>query len=152
VVYTVEKVEIDSIDKTTKPDIVVAVELMIPRGGMIAYGLLGAEYTFIPQNKLNVKINVATEPNTPLVNPLVSSDCVLKGISSEYVEGIIQGIRVRNIPPGNITFSCGAHGLVGSSTQVFNILARIIIAIINSSYSERNETQLIELVNLEVMN
>ena len=87
----------------------VAVELLIPKGARILYGLLGAEFRPSESGELHVLIKTLSSTGPPLENSLLplSLDNVRIGLPTAYVQAVIEGVTLANegvLPPGRLYF------------------------------------------------
>jgi len=117
----------------------VMIEILTPLGGRFLYGCLGAIFERNNSGKLVLKVSISTESERQLNTSLASSlDIVRVGITEEYAPSIIEGARlklqesgVREIfGSGEISFSLGAFGEIGSSKAFFHDLAYGVIEVI----------------------
>jgi hypothetical protein len=104
-----------------------AVEVAIPRGPVVSYGLLGGTYGRVPDELLRMSVlgGGQGEFDGSLAGP---PEMVLFGLPSEYVEGISSGFlagvdRLPVTPGGSLTFDRAAYGRIGSSPLLFRELA-----------------------------
>lgn len=118
----------------------VGVEMMLPTGGRICYGLLSAKVE--PHNEQDiVKLSMAfTSHNTVRYEEsfLWNDEHVYKGLPEEYIgyvsNSICEKIYEKNIyPQCSILFEYAANCEVGSSPRLFEIIAEIIINLICTS-------------------
>ena len=110
----------------------IVVELKIPRN-ISNYGMLGMRY----QNDLNtahVLINISKYDGEIYEKSIsIKPDIVHKGIPEDYVNGIIRSFeknKGNQLKCGRYEFNVGAHGEVGSSEKIFNILTNIVLKIL----------------------
>jgi hypothetical protein len=110
----------------------VAFEVFRAHGGSFHYGLLGGSFEALETADFGFAVPVE-EPVPPIVfaEPLSGKlDRVVLGGGAEYAPGIIAGIKqldARTLPAGFLTFTCMAHGEVGSALAVFSSLARAVV-------------------------
>ena len=112
-----------------------AVEVFQPSGGSFRYGLLGAEFSPDLTGRLVVAVPMES-PNTSRVyaEPLSGKlDQVVIGGTPQYAAAVVGGIQNMQrdaLPSGCLTFSSIAHGMVGSSPSVFEMLAKAVIRLL----------------------
>ena len=110
----------------------VAVEVFRAHGAAFHYGLLGGRFEALETADFAFAVP-AEEPVSPIVfaEPLSGKlDRVDLGGGAEYAPGVIAGIEqldARILPAGVLTFTCMAHGEVGSALAVFSSLARAVV-------------------------
>lgn len=104
-----------------------AVEVVIPRGGMISYGLLGATYEPVAGDSLDVA--VLPGDWLPFERALAGPpEEVVTGLTTDYAEAVMDGAvaaagTVTAVPGGSLIFDRAAHGAIGSSVALFRQLA-----------------------------
>lgn len=128
-----------------------AIEVMIPTGARIIYGLLGVEFSAEDTSQLLVQ--VAVSPNDGEVVPWSiadRSDEVRAGLPHEYVDGVVAGVNAAESPrllgSGVLRFNCAAHGAVGSSQDVFRRAAMIVVRLLCLDPRSVSEQRLVELL------
>src|SRR5664279_4593772 len=73
---------------------IAGIELVVPRGGMASYGLLGAELLDSERGDGEVNVNVAVS-NVPMHGSLaVMPDRVWVGLPDEYANAVISGVEI----------------------------------------------------------
>jgi hypothetical protein len=104
-----------------------AVEVAIPRGPIVSYGLLGGTYKQVPGELLKISVlgGEQREFDGSLASP---PEKAIFGLPSEYVDGIANGFfagvdRLSATPGGSLTFDRAAFGPIGSSPLLFRELA-----------------------------
>jgi hypothetical protein len=106
------------------------VELVVPRGAMASYGLLGAELLEGTEQGDVVTVAVA-RTDSPMPDSLAGTlDDVRVGLPEEYASAVISGVE-RLVHGGahfggELAFRWAAHGLVGSSGPFFADLAELV--------------------------
>lgn len=108
-----------------------AVEVSIPRGAVVSYGLLGG--ILVPvrgADSLNMSIVLGQKGVFP-GSLARSPERAICGLSEEYVDGIIDGFvavtdELSPLPGGALTFDRGAFGQIGSSPILFHGLAACV--------------------------
>ena len=110
----------------------VAFEVFRAYGASFHYGLLGGSFEALETADFRFAVPVE-EPVPPMMfaEPLSGKlDRVALGGGAEYAPGVIAGIEqldARTLPAGVLTFTCMAHGEVGSALAVFSSLARAVV-------------------------
>ncbi len=112
---------------TVAQDKSLAVEVAIPRGPVVSYGLLGGTYEQAPDELLKMSVlgGEQGEFDGSLAGP---PETVIFGLPSEYVDGIANGFlagvdRLSATPGGSLAFDRAAYGRIGSSPLLFRELA-----------------------------
>ena len=116
-----------------------AVELMIPRGAHVQYGLLGGTYYATSGDRLVLRAATVDEDGAgcgPKYNDsLVQSlETPRVGLPRHLAEGAISGLKNRfsmqgSLGPGILSLDCAAFGSVGSSPVVFGHLASLLVSV-----------------------
>lgn len=111
----------------------IAVELSIPVGARIIYGLLGAKFNHNSSDHFSLEIYSLDSKNTVFETPIYSGlDVVYVGLPSIYLKSVKRGFqqffedKKNKMPSGNLIFKCAAHSEVGSNERIFEQLAIII--------------------------
>lgn len=110
----------------------VAFEVFRAFGASFHYGLLGAVFEESGSSDFEYAVAVE-EPNPSIALPeslAGALDRVLVGGGDEFAAAVVAGIEEldpRTLPAGVLTFTCMAHGEVGSAPAMFSSLARAII-------------------------
>ena len=106
-----------------------AVEIAVPRGGMISYGLLGLHYEPM-EATLEFSVGVGTAG--PYGDSLVAGDSVHWGLDAEYAEAVLDqaaSVAVTSgLPCGGFAFGPAACCVVGSSPRVFGELSKVLLS------------------------
>jgi hypothetical protein len=108
----------------------IVVELSIPRGARVEYGLLGA--ILLPSPESAIQFQISHEGIVWSDSLVVGVDEVRTGLPHEYRESIASaaGAALKDSNArGTILFNCAAHGAVGSSASVFARLATTLVAL-----------------------
>jgi hypothetical protein len=120
-----------------------AVELVVPRGPNVQYGLLGG--TFLPggtERVLAAHIVVTAEPyeqGIPYQSSIaISPEAPAIGLPSELASAVFAGVedaiqRGVSLRSGQMIFDCAAHGAFGSSPAIFQTLGRLVMVLISRS-------------------
>lgn len=127
------------------PNRSVAVELVVPLGGRIGYGLLCASYKETSSDLTLISVMVSEAASlsfeTPLYNgpgavfvglPLVFTESVKKGALKFFADQGNCG------PPGELTFNGAAFSEVGSSPAIFEQISKIICKYLLSDKSHES--------------
>lgn len=105
-----------------------AVEIEIPRGPMISYGLLGLHYR---PGETGLEVSVSVGTGGIRSDSLAAGDTVRWGLDEEYADAVLQSAsRVAGagtLPCGSVAFDYSASGKVGSSPRVFGALAAALL-------------------------
>jgi hypothetical protein len=110
----------------------VAFEVFRAFGASFHYGLLGGDFEGTGSSDFEYAV-ADEDPNPSIVLPeslAGTLDQVLVGGGDEFAAAIVAGVEEldpRTLPAGMLTFTCMAHGEVGSAPAVFSSLARAII-------------------------
>jgi hypothetical protein len=133
----------------------VAVELYIPVGGFVANGALGA--TFVPRGsgRLDIQVSVSNPAGQPYATSLARSvDTVWLGIAPEFVGDILcvaaDAGSAELLGAGTLRFSCGAHGVVGSSPWLFQVLTRLVIGLLARETHLMSQPELVSMFTREL--
>jgi hypothetical protein len=107
-----------------------AIEVAIPRGGVMSYGLLGGVFQGRPGDSIAVSVYSGedSEFSDPLAGP---PEKALIGLPAEYVTSVLEGFlagkdTIGYIPGGSLAFDRAVHGAIGSSRVVFRALAATV--------------------------
>lgn len=128
-----KRLPIDSNKSKNLADNLFAVEIVIPRGGMTTYGLLGAEYINCISDNFSVEV-YSSELETKKFNNSLCADfeTAFIGLPAEYANFIQKNVveylenEINFIPTGNLIFKCAAHGKIGSNQEIFKELSTVI--------------------------
>ena len=114
----------------------VCIELaLLQLGHPSSYGLLGAEFTPQTNGKLTSQVWTNENPGERINWSLIGNgtiDEVHAGLLLEYGPSILDASLKENAFPyaGTIQFNCAAHGLAGSSIEIFQRLTNAILQIL----------------------
>jgi hypothetical protein len=120
------------IDKTWHVnDSYIAVELSVPVGARIIYGMLGAEFKSNQSNSFLLEINSSDVTKTILKTPLYHGiDDVFIALPDIYTNSIKREVERcfegKLFPPGKMKIDCAAYSEVGSNKKIFDDLVVII--------------------------
>jgi hypothetical protein len=114
----------------SRPSRSLAVEVVIPRGAVVVYGMLGAAFASDGMSALEMTVmaGAGAEFSDSLA---IAPETALLGVPEQYAEGIVSGFlrgaeKVGRLPGGSLVFDRGAHGQVGSNPNVFTSLAACV--------------------------
>lgn len=126
----------------------VAIEVEIPRGPMISYGLLGLQYR--PSGS-GLEVSVSVGARGIRSDSLAPGDTVRWGLDAEYADAVLESAsRVAEaelLPCGAVAFDCSAFGEVGSSPRVFGALAGVLLQVTSASTRPREVDDWRRLLN-----
>ncbi|ROO59298.1 hypothetical protein EDC02_1093 [Micromonospora sp. Llam0] len=116
-----------------------AIELMIPRGADVQYGLLGGTYYATSDDRLVLRAATIDEDvagcGLEYRDSLVRSlETPRVGLPRHLAEGAISGLKSwfsvqGSLSPGILSLDCAAFGSVGSSSVVFGHLASLLVSV-----------------------
>jgi hypothetical protein len=149
---------IEPAQNQTSNSVCLGVELYVPVGPFVRYGMLGVEFISDP-NKQNLVIEVLKQTasefkklNWTLVR---SVDEVFAGLPSEYADGVLKAAveckATSSLGPGILKFGWAAHGKIGSSTDFFERITCAIIELLKSNVSSLSDDKLAEILNRVTM-
>jgi hypothetical protein len=137
-----------------------ALELIIPVGPRVCYGLLGVQFIPNDSGKLSVEVRVSTENESIFKNSMAAQvDTVRIGLPREYsqstIEGIVSSLNQRNIETlgsGVIRLEQAAHGEISSSQKFFrNIAASVMRLLLLDRVSPQEEvTEIVKTCSLSL--
>lgn len=129
------------------------IEMLQPRGPWAMYGLLGCDYSAHEGNELQVVVPCGSaEGGIAYPDSLAGRmDFVQIAVDRRLAMAAITGVcKMHNehesLPVGRISFSCMAHGAVGSAPIVFRILARAVIRLLQCDEPPRTPEEITSLV------
>lgn len=135
----------------------ISIEIYIPRGARVSYGLLGAKYT--PRNidstsgdGLDIEVLVSTKCEKQINWALASAvDKVFLGLPEEYSAVILEkAVDKAAFSVGTLSFCCAAHGITSSSKRIFRDLTDAIISLMKS-VGRTKSTEDMNSNNLEIL-
>jgi hypothetical protein len=133
------------------------VELFLPRGGRFMYGLLGGSFRNSEGEILQLAIDLSTvrEPFFP-ASLAASLDGVRLGLPAEYAEAVVNGLTAAaggsaSFAPGHLLINRAAHSAVGSSSQIFQALAAILVDVIRIGRFDIPDDHLISLIDQQLV-
>jgi hypothetical protein len=136
----------------------IAVEIVVPHGPMVSYGLLGGEFKPSPgRSSLEVITHysetpfgvgdlfespIAIAPEKPVVGlPLELAKPVLTGVQAALMRGA-------GLSPGTLAIDCAAYGVFGSYPVFFRSLASVLTALLGRGWTSESELRGVIEVNL----
>ena len=132
----------------------VALEILIPVGVRILYGLLGAKFIPHDSGKLSLAVLVSTNNEFIFEQSIASQlDRVRVGLPNEYSQSIVDGAlkaldreTIVKLGSGLIQFDLAAHGEIGSSNKFFRKIAAIVVQLltIDTGSSEQEVTEIVK--------
>ncbi len=126
-----------------------AVELAVPVGGRVLYGILGATLSPTPGDMICVRVLKSIDIDVMVPWSLASRvDSVYIGLPDEYSAGVLEGAspNATILGPGTLTFNRAAHGLVGSSHAFFKRLATIVVDLLDCQMERASDDELIQFL------
>ena len=132
-----------------------AIELFVPIGGRFYYGALAV--TFVPAVAGPLVIQVPVLDSEDILQdtlPGSKLDTVIIGLLPEYSNGVFDGIlntvTAQLLGSGTVYISGAAHGAVGSSPWIFEVLSRISVKLLTLAKKDVSDEQLIKLIREEL--
>ena len=135
-----------------------ALEIMLPVGSRVLYGLLGAK--FIPNNsgKFSLEVLVSTNSEAVFQQSLAAKlDQVRIGLPSEYSQSVIDGTlhsldqkSLESLGSGVLRFDKAAHGEIGSSNKFFRKIAATVVQLLmlDKASNEKEVTEIVKTYSL----
>jgi hypothetical protein len=131
-------------------------ELMIPRGGRIEYGLLGVDYDYSGSSSLTTKVRFENKQHSQLFKDSLMKgvEPIYVGLPEEYSEDVLLGVdsRIKEISSslnGTLDFRYAAYGLVSSTGVLYKKLARIILRLLIIPEEQVNKQLILNLLDEE---
>lgn len=131
----------------------IAIELSLPKH-CSNYGLLGLEFTPIPQqDTLKIKVPYSDKNEKLYHEALAYNDgTVYSSLPVEYAEIIIEKTRelilsCSKFPSGELVFKVGAHCIIGSSIGLFEIITEILLKILIQNKHSHSFEELKEILD-----
>jgi hypothetical protein len=114
---------------------IAAIEMMIPHGPFASYALLGGELVPSEADGLEVMLPMSATGRPFAPSLALQTDDVRTGIPEEYADAVFAGIERASgsigIPvKSSLRFRWAAHGLVGSSSSMFNRAAGLVVQLL----------------------
>lgn len=116
-----------------------AVELLVPRGGDVQYGLLGGTFKATSGTQLVIRTRVSgvqDEPVRKYADALVERlETPVVGLPEQLAVAAVTGIRNRSsvqdaLAAGVLTLDCAAYGSISSSPAHFGRLGDALVALL----------------------
>ena len=108
----------------------VAVEVVVPRGGRVEYGLLAATYVTSGEGPTRVEVPFSDEAGPVWTESLAARlNEVRIGLPREYASAVLETLSSAlpgRLSPGLLRISESAHGAAGSSRRLFGVLGRAV--------------------------
>jgi hypothetical protein len=125
-------------------DKTIILEINIYAGGRYMYGLLGFNYHFLNNNKLEAKINLTKKNIKTSEDTLIKSESAYLGLPEEYSIALYKGLKKAHdenklLLSGKVDFCYAAHGLVSSCILIFQKLTYLLVNLI--SFEEKDVTR-----------
>jgi hypothetical protein len=121
----------------------VTVEVYLPRGARAEYGLLGIRYESAIGRDLVVRV-LASEPSGRKYEQSLAEqvDKVVVGLPAEYAEAVLSAIcdaAAGRLGPGLLVVDRAAHGVFGSSVNLFKQLATLLVRLVGDPLATEEE-------------
>lgn len=117
----------------------VVVEAVLPRGPMVMYGALGGTFApdaSTPSLAIRVHHLAPEQADRPYDSELVvQPELAHLGLPPGLVDAVFTGVNEQLIigpdpGPGQLTFDRATHGAIGSSEEMFRMLARAVVRLL----------------------
>jgi hypothetical protein len=124
-------------------------------GPRFLYGLLGAEFSPDQSARLLIQVPLSTEQGEQIASPVATpTEITRAGLPDQYARGVLEaaecGEAYRLLGSGLLRYESAAHGMVGSSIDLFRRLAIIVAQLLTLDTQEVAETQLATLLEREL--
>lgn len=136
----------------------VALELLIPVGAKMSYGLLGVEFILNSSEKLLIELWISTENERIFEKSIANKlDTIRIGLPLEYSQSVIEGIKISldenlisNLGSGILRINQAAHGEISSSNKFFKRISMILmqLLILDRIHSQKKVTEIIKNCSL----
>jgi hypothetical protein len=129
-----------------------AVEIQAPKGAVIIYGLLGAEFTPTSSGVLRIKVAFGRAENNSYYSPLIpKSEKTTAGLEKDFASDVLRSAvgeisRTGQVFSGDLTFGCAAQGAVGSNRIIFRQLGSVVAKLILLNNRQPAAEELIALL------
>jgi hypothetical protein len=118
-----------------------AVEVLVPAGAHVMYGLLGGRIVPSDAGRLRVVAAISASDGTRFDSILCPhGDRLHVGLPHEYAPAIEGGLRAATagtpteiLPSGELVVDCAVHAEVGSSVALFTTLTGILIGLLTAT-------------------
>lgn len=134
--------------RDSAPRATVSIEAVLPRGAMVMYGALGGMFQPNPSRSgLTVKVHhlQSGDSGAPYASDLVvAPDKSSLGLPLDVVEAVMSGVNEQLIlrpepGPGELVLDRALHGVVGSSAEMFRMLARAVVWVFAAQFRDDEE-------------
>lgn len=129
---------------------IVGVEAMIPRGGMVEYGLIGFQFVPDKLDRLQCEVGYSSMNGPSWPDALAAElDDVRLGLPREYSSAVVAALSSAcegRMPSGVIRIMDAAHGLVGSSPNVFGRLTTAAVELALLVGAELPDDQVVKIL------
>jgi hypothetical protein len=109
----------------------IAVELWLPRGARSEYGLLGGYFAADTSARVTIALGVSGSTGERFRDSLgAATDDVRTGLPEEYANEVLAvaaTLVTERLGSGRLTIDEAAHGIVGSSRNLFGRLIRLVV-------------------------
>ena len=129
---------------------IIIVELLVPKGPRLEYGLLGAELQSELSAELRILVNIAPASSLASNDSLLprALDEVKIGLPFPYGEAVIKGVtavakEMSELVTGKLHFKYAALGNVSSSAAIFELLGRTVFRLLMTGDIPVHKEQLI---------
>lgn len=136
-------------------DVSYTLELRVIGRDCSNYALLGLRYEYEYSGELAIKVNVS-EFDGEIIDRNISSlsDEIHSGLPLEYAKVVFDVTKnyLENIPcsQGKITFDIAAHGYVGSSQSIFELVAGVLLQLLAND--NKTDIEKIEKITYNQLN
>ena len=140
-------------DSIAKKNRTIIIELSIPSGGRIIYGVLGVFFKYKSEKKLFAKIPTTYTDEKVFNNSILSRfEKIYVGLPAEYSNGIYDAVKQifdkdKLLLTGELDFCYAAHGTISSNRWVFQKLTYVLVNLLSVTENDINKELLIELLN-----
>jgi hypothetical protein len=130
-----------------------AIEMVVPLGGRIGYGLLGGSLQPAPTGELKVTAGISHEDCALYASELLPiGDDLRVGFPIEYVASIGKGVALAQSdtsrcepPAGAIVIDRAVHARVGSSVSLYTHLTAMLLRLLSRRASDPSDEELHQL-------
>ena len=130
-----------------------AVEIMAPKGAIIHYGLLGAEFTPNTSAVLRIRVAVGKAENKSYQSPLVLKfEKAIIGLEKDFADEVLRSAsdeisKRGQSPSGELLFACAVQGAVGSNRVLFRQLGAMVGKLIMLNNRQPTQEELVTLLS-----
>jgi len=118
----------------------IVLEVLIPRGAYAEYALLGASYSGRERDEIVISVSESGEGDARTYAESLASrlDTVWVGLPHPYAISVLDAAKATapRALSGELSFDCAAHGMVGSSAQLFANCASAIVELLGQNVTE----------------